>query len=531
MSPVPDLRPAVRRRPTAPGLALLIAVSVSSACTLGPEPRRPATVVDPEATFVHADERSHRAGTLDDGAEPAQPIDPWWIGFGDEPTRALVREALVHNTDLRAAAARVLEARAQLGRVRGSQLPQVTAGVSASRTKSSFNLPEAGRVQVYSTTYSTDLGVSYQVDLFGRLRRSKQAAWADVLAREAARDIVRHTVIAETVRARVRISTAHRALALAREIRDSWQRTLETIERRYGAGLVSALDLRLARENLASAEAAAVLVEQQLRQSHLGLDVLLGRRPGTGDELDALLSPLPDLDPVPLGLPAQLLDRRPDLRQAEMQLAAATARIGVAMADLFPSLTLSGSTGTASDVLSDLLSSEALVYNALANLLAPIFDGGQRRAEVDAARARAEQASAAYAGVILSALREVEDALVRDTATQKRLQFLDQRLEEARAADRIARERYQRGVEPLLQVLDAERRLRQAENALLDARGELWNTRIDLYLALGGDWLNDAELALVEAAPSEEPSPNPDRPAPLEAETDPTSQSSERQDA
>ena len=448
-------------------------------CTLGPDPKRPHTAADEASSFV---------GSTAIAGSPSESLAPWWKVFGDPATLDLVDRALVHNTDLKAAAARVLESRAQLRQSRGTQFPQVSASGSANRSKSSFSLPQVGRVAVYSTTYSADLNVSYQLDLFGKLKRHRQSAWAQVLAQEASSQALLHTVVSEVVRGRVRLSILGRRVQVAEGIRDSWSQTLGTIERRYESGLVGALDLRAARENLASAEGNLVVAHQQLSQAQLALDVLVGSRPGTGELPTELLDPLPNLEPVPLGLPADLLDRRPDLRQAEMQLASATSQVGVAMADLFPSLSLTGSGGTRSDSLSDLVSSDALVYNAIAGLVAPIFNGGQRRAAVEAAEARADQAAAAYAGAVLRSLREVEDALVRDQSLRRQLLFLDQRLIEAQAADRIARDRYQRGVSPLLQVLDSERRRRAAEDALNAAQGEMWNARIDLHLALGGDW-------------------------------------------
>ena len=460
--------------PAAAGVLLLLA-----GCTLGPDPQRPITIADEAPGFVHAPDHFD-SDTTD--------ISPWWTSFGDAATTDLVELALEQNTDLQVAAARVLEARAALGTARSTLWPTVEGSFTASRTKNSFTLPQVGRVSVYSTTYAPSVDVSYQLDLFGRLKRTRQAAWSSLMAQEAARRTVLHTVVAETVRARVRIGTLERTLELTTGIRYSWKGTLESVDRRYRSGLVEALDLRLARENLASAETAAVEARQALDRARLGLDVLVGRRPGTGALPQADLPELPDLGPVPVGLPAALLDRRPDLLQAEMTLAAQTARVGVALADLYPNLRLTASAGTSTDTLDDVLSSDAVVYNAVLNLLAPIFDGGRRRSEVAASRARVEQAAATYAGSVLRALQEVEDALVRDRAVAERLGFLETRAEEARAADRIARDRYARGVTSLLQVLDTERRRRAAEQALLAAQSDAWNGRIDLYLALGGDW-------------------------------------------
>jgi multidrug efflux system outer membrane protein len=400
----------------------------------------------------------------------------------------LVREALENNTDLMVAAARMLEAEAVLEKAGASRWPQIGYGAGANRTKNSFVLPQIGRVSIYSTTYSTNLDVSYMVDLFGKLKRTRQSAWASLLAEEAAAEAVMHSVIAGVIRARVQMATAENALAITRGIRGSWESTLSTVERRYRNGLVGAVDLYLARENYSSARATEVAVEGSAQQARHALDVLVGRRAGTGPELPRTLPDLPDLEPVPLGLPVELLDRRPDLRQAEASLAAATYGVGAALADLYPSVTLSGSVGNNSDTLDDLLSSDTLIYRAVLGLVGPLFTGGERRAEVAAARARAEQAAAVYAGTVLQALREVEDALVAGETIEESLRHTERRVAEARAADRLARERYQRGVETLLRVLETERRLRLAEEALIVTKADLWNARIDLFLALGGDW-------------------------------------------
>ena len=197
-----------------------------------------------------------------------------------------------------------------------------------------------------------------------------------------------------------------------------------------------------------------------------------------------------------------LLDRRPDLRQAELQLSAATYGVGAAIANLYPDLSLTGSVGANADKINDITISDGLVYNAVANLIGPLFTGGQRRADVDAARARADQAAARYSGAVLNALREVEDALVFGQYTFESFNLTTERVSEARAADQLAKERYQRGVETLLTVLETERRLRLAEQAIITNTADVWNARIDLFLALGGDWgtgLENAEAGEAEA--------------------------------
>jgi multidrug efflux system outer membrane protein len=462
-----------------PAVAVLAA---TVGCTLGPEPERPATAADVSHTFAHASEKNT-------GEYPE--VSPWWRTFGDETTVELVELALDNNPNLQVAAARVMEAEANLRKAGGARLPQVGYGAAASTQQVSFVLPNIGRQQINSTTYSYDLNVAWQADLFGRLKRTQQSFWANLLAEEAAQQAVVHSVVASVVRARVAVATAEWALDINQEITRSWESTLKTVERRYRAGIADAVELHLARENLASSRASEAVIEGQLELSRLALDVLVGRRPGSGNELPETLPRLPSLEPVPLGLPAELLDRRPDLRQSEMQLAAATFGVGAAIANLYPDLSLTGSVGSSADSINELTISDGLVYNAIANLIGPLFTGGQRRADVDAAKARADQAAGAYAGVVLNALREVEDALVLNESSMENQTFSDLRVSEARAADRLAKQRYQRGVETLLTVLETERRLRLAEQAIITSTADVWNARIDLFLALGGDWGTD----------------------------------------
>ena len=472
---------------------LLVALIFTVGCTLGPEPERPVTAADVSDTYVYA--------TAQEDAELPD-VSPWWRTFGDETTTELVELALANNTDLQAAVARVLEAEANWQKAGGARLPQVGYGAGAQRQKMSFVLPGAGRREIYSTTYSYDFNIAWQADIFGRLKRTQQASWAGLLSEEAAQEAVVHTVVAMVVRSRVQISILEHAVAITREIITSWGSTLKTVERRYRSGLADAVDLHLARENLASAQAAGVVIEGDLEQARLVLDVLVGRRPGSGTMLPDTLAELPSLDPVPLGLPAELLDRRPDLRQAEMRLAATTYGVGAAIANLYPDLSLTGSAGVRSDTLTDIISIDGLVYNAVANLVGPIFTGGQRRADVDAARARSDQAIANYSGAVLQALREVEGALVLGDTSDRNLDFTRERVFEARAADRLAKQRYQRGVASMLKVLETERRLRLAEQAIITATADVWNARIDLFLALGGDW--DTNPPDPETSPAEE---------------------------
>jgi NodT family efflux transporter outer membrane factor (OMF) lipoprotein len=299
-------------------------------------------------------------------------------------------------------------------------------------------------------------------------------------------------MIATVIQARIDISTRERRLSIAKANTTSREKTLKIVERRYGEGLVGPVDVRLARENLEAARALEPNVELSLIRAHYALDVLLGRRPGGGERLPDSLAELPDLEPVPLGLPAALLDRRPDVRRAELALSAANEQIGAKMAQLYPDVTLLASYGANADRWRDIWEHFSETYSATFGLSQPIFSGGRLRAQVDGAEARYVELVADYAGTVLTAMREVEDALVSERLLQEQFKHTALSLEEARAAENLSQERYQRGVDSLLAVLVIERRRRITEEQLTILRGQIWTTRVNLHLALGGDW-NDQE--------------------------------------
>lgn len=457
---------------------------VSAGCMVGPGYKRPQTVADTAEGYFYAG-RHLRDANDDAGA------GKWWERFADDTTTVLVREALRNNNNLVAAAARVLQAEALLVEARGQRLPDVSYNFSRTRSKTSFSFG-GDRFSALTTTFSHGITVNYIVDIFGKLKRQQRAVWADLLAAEANEHALVNAIISSVVKARADIATLQRRLAIARANTESWQESLEIIERRYSRGLVGPLDIRLARENLQSSKVAEIIIELSLIRAQNALDVLLGQRPGSGEELPRTLPELPDLAPVPVGVPALLLDRRPDVRAAELALEASSERIGVSIAQLYPDLTLTGTVGRSADVFDDLFIDETEVYSAVIRLAQPIFKGGQLRARVDGAKARYAELAANYAETILIALREVEDALATEELLQLRLKASRLRFSEAAAAEKLAKERYLRGVERLITVLEAERRRRIAEDELNSVKGELWAGRVDLFLALGGDWVVDS---------------------------------------
>ncbi len=296
-------------------------------------------------------------------------------------------------------------------------------------------------------------------------------------------------MIATVINARINVATLQRRLAIARANTESQRKTLNIVERRYEQGLVGPVDIRLARENLAQLEAVEPVIELSLITARNALDELLARRPGSSDELPQTLEDLPDLGPVPIGLPAYLLDRRPDVRAAELMLRAANERIGVSIAQLYPDLNIIGNFGYSSDFVEEIFQEdETEMYAVIMSLAQPIFRGGQIRAQIDAAEARYAELAANYAGIVLTAIREVEDALVTEQMLQTQLEHARVRFREAGAAESLSKQRYERGVEGILTVLESERRRRISEQEVTILKGQIWTNRVNLFLALGGDW-------------------------------------------
>lgn len=468
------------------GLAGLIVIS---GCMVGPDYQRPETAAN-DGAFYYAGQHKQDVNELD--------VDHrWWLRFGDETTTELVVRAIENNYDLKAAAARVLQAKAGLAEAKGASLPHIDYGLSRDRRKTTSDFG-IGPNSAVTTTWSQGFSVSYILDLFGKLRRAQQAAWADLLTSKANEKALTNSIIAAVIIARIDIATLDGRSDIANANTESRRKTLDIVERRYKQGLVGPVDVRLARENLAASKSAQTSVELSLIKAHHALDVLVARRPGSGERLPQTLADLPELEPIPVGLPAALLDRRPDIIASEMSLRSASERIGVSIAQLYPDLTLTGSYGGSADSLRDIFRHEAEVYSLIFNLAQPVFRGGQLKAGIDSAKARYKELAANYAKTILVALQEVEDALVTEQMLQIQLRQVQLRFTEAKAAEELSRDRYSRGVESILAVLESERRKRLAEEELAVLKGLVWTTRVNLFLALGGDWISEENVAQTE---------------------------------
>jgi NodT family efflux transporter outer membrane factor (OMF) lipoprotein len=467
------------------GLFFIVILTIISGCMVGPDYSRPETAAETSDGYYHA-------GAHDQDINDFSEVDRWWEQFADPTTAMLVSESLQNNYSLKAAAARVLQAQAALTEIHGRRLPDISYNLSRDRSKRSFNFggfAGGGRFTVMTTTWQQDISVAYILDLFGKLKRSERAAWAELLAAEANEQALINSMIATVINARVNVATLQRRLEIARANTESQNKTLEIVERRYEQGLVGPVDIRLARENLAQLEAMEPVIELSLITARNALDELLARRPGSSDELPNTLNDLPDLGPVPIGLPASLLDRRPDVRAAELMLRAANERIGVSIAQLYPDLNIIGTFGYSGDTVEEIFQEdETEMYMAIMSLAQPVFRGGQIRAQIDAAEARYAELAANYAGIVLTAMREVEDALIAEQMLQTQLEYARVRFREATAAESLSKQRYERGVEGILTVLESERRRRTSEQEVIILKGQIWTNRVNLFLALGGDW-------------------------------------------
>lgn len=413
----------------------------------------------------------------------------WWNDFDDVGLASAVETALDQNYDLRAAVARLEQVAADAQAVDGDLQPTVQAGFNGSRRKQNFvGFPIPGRegevLSTVSTNFGVSLDVSWEIDLWGRLRQTAQASLADLQASAADLRGAQLSIAGQTTKAWFTVAEAQQQVDLSTQTVESFRSSAEQVRDRYEVGIRPALDLRLALLNLSNAEAQLRQRLQQLDAATRQLEVLLGRYAGRTIKTP---SRLPVVTPsVPAGLPADLVARRPDLVSAERQLAAATTRAGIARRDLLPRITLTASSGTAGDGLRSLVNGDFGVWSLLGNVVAPLWQGGRLRAMVDRADARGVEALAAYANAALTAYAEVETALAADEFLAGREQHLTESVAQARGAERLADERYRAGLENYITVLDSQRSAVNAEVERIVARRLRLENRVDLYLALGG---------------------------------------------
>jgi NodT family efflux transporter outer membrane factor (OMF) lipoprotein len=456
------------------GLPLLLA-----ACAVGPD------YVAPDPGAPEAWSRPPEGGLSAAPADPALRA-AWWTTLGDPLLTRLVGEAAAGSPDVQSALARIDASRARRGVDAADARPALNASASASSGRGSV---AAGASGARGESYGTGLDASWEIDLFGRVRRAVEAARADLdAAREDYGDVL-VTLRSEVALAYVELRTLQRRLAVARDNLATQGETHRLTGWRADAGLVTALDVAQSRANLETSRAQVPSLQSQIAAAEHRLEVLLGRPPGALHGDLAAPAPIPAApETVAVGVPADTLRRRPDVRRAERQLAAQTARIGEARARRFPSLSLTGSIGLEALNPGDLSPPEARTDSLRAGLLAPIFQGGALRRGEQVQDALAAQALATYRSAVLNALAEVEDALVAYAREGERRAALTQAADAARLAAKLARDQYASGLIDFGDVLTAERTRLSAEDALAQSRGQVTTDLIRLYKALGGGW-------------------------------------------
>jgi outer membrane protein, multidrug efflux system len=454
-----------------------------------------ASSVEPPVTRAALPAPSHWATAP--AAAVTDVSDAWIRALGGGTLEELVTQALAHNHDLGAATARVRQAAAQARLAGAERWPQLAANLSASRAKSvtpnPFTslpgdpnaplLPELLETQITRFGLSADL--SWEADLWGRLSDGTRAARATFTAAQADYAAARLALAGEVARRWFDFVEARQQLVLAEQTEASFRAQERIVTRRFETGTSTALDVRLARTSARTASANVAALHQQVDALARALDVLLGRYPDRSVDAEAAW---PELPPIPAaGIPAELVQRRPDLVAAEARYAAAAHERGVAHKLRYPRLTLNASVGTASTKFSDLLDSDFGVWSLVGGLTAPLFTAGRVRAQIDAAEAAEEAALRGFASTLLTAYREVETSLAAERSLADREVRVSDLAAEAVQAEEQAWEQYQRGLVEISAVLEAQRRAFDSRSQLLSVRSQRRQNRATLHLALGGD--------------------------------------------
>ncbi len=480
---------AARFEQAARPAAITVAACLLAACSaVGPDYARPALDVPAGWRMGPAE-----ASEISNAA--------WWDAFQDPALSRLVADAIAGSLDLRAAVARVDQARAQYGLARSALFPQLNADASgerlrASRTTSQGALIPSGH-QNYNV-YDLDLSASYEIDVWGRLRRATEAANAQLLASEEGRRTVVLTLVTSVADAYIQLLALDDELAIAQRTLESRREVLHLQKVRFEGGVAPESDMRQAESQYQIAAATVPSLQRQIAQQENLISVLAGRRPGAverGRNFSQLAVP-----PVPAGLPSDLLARRPDVRQAEQSLIAANANIGVARAAYFPRISLTGFLGLESAELSQLFKGPSFTWTGAGGLTQSLFSGGAVRSQVELAQARQRELVASYQSAVISALRDVNDALIaRSTLEQQRAEQEKNVAALIRLLE-LAQRRYREGAAIFLEVATAEQSLFDAQISLDALRAQLFQSYADLYRAFGGGWIHTAEALTPQAA-------------------------------
>lgn len=466
-------------------LVVSLALIASIGCAVGPNYKRPA--VDVPVTFRDAaPDATPGAATQTDQKKTVASLgdEKWWEIFQDSTLQGLIRTALKNNYDVRIAATRVLEARAQLGVTRANQFPTLSGGGNIT----SLQEPRLGPIPPYELTQG-EIGPSaaWNLDFWGQYRRATEAARANLLANEWAQKEVIATLVANVASSYFQLRQLDLELEISQRTLGSRQQSLQLTQTLEQHGINSLLDVRQSEQLVYTAAAEVPDLQRQIAQQENAISILLGNNPGEVPR-GLKLTDQPHAPEVPAGIPSALLERRPDIREAEENLISANAQIGVARAAYFPQISLTASTGYESPALTDLFTGPAGIWNMAASFTQPIFEGGRLKSNVRFAQAQREQLVLTYQQTIQGAFRDVSDALV---AYRKDREFRIQQqhlFESAQDASRLSEIRFKAGTTDYLEVLTNDTNAFTAELGLAQAQGNELISLVQLYQALGGGW-------------------------------------------
>ncbi len=472
-------------------LFFLLALTLTG-CMVGPNYKRPE-VDTPPAWLVEYKEAKDTANTT------------WWNQFNDPVLNDLVVTALRENYDLRVATARVEEFYGLYGATRADLFPQIGYDGSASRVQATTKgpIPITPGVSSKYSLYQAELNASWEIDLWGKIRRATEAAKADLLAAEDARSGVILSLVTSVATAYIDLRSLDQQLEIAQQTAKSREESVRLFELRFKGGNISEMELSQVRSEYYVALAAIPDLEKRIRQQENFISILLGKNPGPitrGKIIDEIALPA-----VPAGLPSDLLARRPDIRQAEQALIAANARIGVAKAQYFPSISLTGFFGSVSTDLSDLFTGPAKAWSYAGSLAGPIFTAGKIKGTVKAAQAVQQEALFGYEQAIQNGFREFEDALIDQDRTRVQLDAQAKQVEALATYAKLARIRYDEGYTSYIEVLDAERSLFNGQLSYAQTQDTLLRAFVNLYKAMGGGWVVEADKQ--SSLPATEPQP------------------------
>jgi NodT family efflux transporter outer membrane factor (OMF) lipoprotein len=471
--------------------SVYLGLLLANGCTVGPNYHPPNVNSPPQWSEATNGGETNRSAS----------VAGWWKNFNDPELDSLIDRAGKSNLDLKISAARVREARAEFQVTSADLWPTLDTSASFQRQRQSKNQPILGQFSLPSNVfennvYQAGFDASWELDVFGGARRARQVAGAEVAAAEFSRRDTLVTLLAEVARDYVEARSYQRRLAIARDNIKAQEQSLAITQRRFTNGLTSNLDVQQAATLLSTTIADIPTLEISLQTSIHRLGVLLGQSPGALlTELSAV-APIPVAPPdVPVGLPSQLLLRRPDVQRAERDLAAATAEIGVATADLFPKFSLTGAAGFQSVSASDWFSGGSRFWSIGPTVQWNIFDAGRIRATIKVTNARQEEALGNYEKTVLTSFEDVENALVSYAKEQVRRRSLADAVKSSEVSRSVADKLYANGLANFINVLDAERSVYQAEDQLVQSDRAVSANLISLYKALGGGWETESRLA------------------------------------